>query len=45
MVLVIDNTSFYYSNEIYKLYIVKGVKLIYLPPYLLDFNPIKEFFS
>lgn len=22
-----------------------GVKLIYLPPYSLDFNPIEEFFS
>ncbi len=45
LVLVMDNASFYYLDEIYALCKAKGVKLIYLPPYLPDFNPIEEFFS
>lgn len=42
---MIDNASFYHSNHIEKMCSDAGVKLIYLPPYSLDFNPIEEFFS
>jgi transposase len=43
-VLVMDNASFYYTKRIEQLYHEAGVKLIYLPPYSLDLNPIEEFF-
>lgn len=43
--LVIDNTSFHYSERVKQLCSDMGVKLLYLPPYLPDFNPIKEFFT
>jgi transposase len=44
-VLVIDNTSFHRSDRIEEMCSNAGVKLVYLPPYLPDLNPIKEFFS
>lgn len=44
-VLVIDNASFYYSKELRKIYREKGIKLVFLPPYLPDYNLIEEFFS
>ena len=43
--LVIDNVSFYYSDRIKTLYTNAGVKLLYLPLYSPDFNPIEEFFT
>jgi len=43
LVVIIDNTSFYYSPYIATLFKRAGVKLIYLPAYLPDLNPIKEF--
>ena len=40
-----DNALFHYSERIEQLCDRVGVKLIYLPPYSLDLNPIKEFFA
>jgi transposase len=44
-VLVMDNASFHRSDQIKQLCYDAGVKLIYLPPYSPDFNPIEEFFA
>ncbi len=44
-VLIMDNASFYYSTRIEQLCSEAGVKLLYLPPYSPDLNPIKEFFA
>ncbi|KMQ43220.1 hypothetical protein HL42_6125 [Trichophyton rubrum] len=44
-VLIMDNASFHHSEQIEKLCADKGVKLIYLPPYSPDLNPIEEFFA
>lgn len=43
-VLTIDNASFYYSDRVRQLCSDIGIKLLYLPPYSPDFNPIEEFF-
>ena len=40
-----DNASFHHSERIKELCANAGVKLVYLPPYSPDFNPIEEFFS
>jgi transposase len=45
LVVIIDNISFHYLPYIAALFKRAGVKLIYLPAYLLDLNLIKEFFS
>lgn len=44
-VLVMDNASFHHSDRIKTLCADAGVKLLYLPPYSPDFNPIEEFFA
>jgi transposase len=44
-VLVMDNASFHHSERIREMCEEAGVKLVYLPPYSPDFNPIEEFFS
>ena len=44
-VLIIDNASFHRSDRIHRLYTTARVKLLYLPPYSPDLNPIKEFFT
>lgn len=44
-VLVMDNASFHHSDRIKTLCAEAGVKLLYLPPYSPDFNPIEEFFA
>lgn len=44
-VLVMDNASFHRSERIEQLCLDKGVKLVYLPPYSPDLNPIEEFFA
>jgi transposase len=44
-VLVMDNASFHRSERILQMCADAGVKLIYLPPYLPDLNPIEEFFA
>lgn len=40
-VLIIDNCSTYYLEHIKSLYQRAGVTLVYLPPYLPDYNPIE----
>jgi transposase len=44
-VLVMDNASFHHSERIKEICTNAGVKLVYLPPYSPDLNPIEEFFS
>jgi transposase len=44
-VLVMDNVSFHHSERVKQLCSDAGVKLLYLPPYSPDFNPIEEFFA
>ena len=44
-VIVMDNASFRHLERIREMYEKAGVKLVYLPPYSPDFNPIEEFFS
>ena len=44
-VLIIDNASFHHSDIIERLCAEAGVKLLYLPPYSPDLNPIEEFFA
>lgn len=40
-----DNASFYYSENLAQICADAGVKLVYLPPYSPDLNPIDEFFA
>ncbi|KAJ5491662.1 hypothetical protein N7539_003229 [Penicillium diatomitis] len=40
-----DNASFHHTERIGQLCAAAGVKLVYLPPYLPDLNPIEEFFA
>jgi DDE superfamily endonuclease len=42
-VIVMDNASFHHSERIRQMCEEAGIKLIYLPPYSPDFNPIEEF--
>lgn len=44
-VLVMDNASFHHTERIEQLCYEAKVKLVYLPPYLPDLNPIEEFFA
>lgn len=44
-VLIMDNASFHRSERIEQMCLGKGVKLVYLPPYSPDLNPIEEFFA
>jgi transposase len=44
-VLVMDNASFHHSERVEQLCADAGVKLVYLPPYSPDLNPIEEFFA
>jgi transposase len=44
-VLIIDNASFHYIERIEQMCYEAGVKLVYLPPYSPDLNPIEEFFA
>ena len=44
-VLVMDNASFYHTERIEQMCHDAGVKLVYLPPYSPDLNPIEEFFA
>ena len=44
-VIVMDNASFHHSDRIKDMCANAGVKLVYLPPYSPDLNPIEEFFS
>ena len=40
-----DNASFYHSERMQALFDAFGVKLVYLPGYSLDLNPIERFFG
>jgi transposase len=44
-VLVMDNASIYHTERITQMCYDAGVKLVYLPPYSPDLNPIEEFFA
>jgi transposase len=44
-VLIMDNASFHRSDRIKEMCSAAGVKLLYLPPYSPDLNPIEEFFA
>ncbi|OGE55430.1 hypothetical protein PENARI_c004G00238 [Penicillium arizonense] len=44
-VIVMDNASFHHSERIEQMCSDAGVKLVYLPPYSPDLNPIEEFFA
>lgn len=43
-VLVMDSASFHRSEGLEQMCADAGVKLVYLPPYSLDLNPIEELF-
>lgn len=43
--LVIDNASFHRTKRIKQMCHKASVKLMYLPPYSSDLNPIEEFFA
>ena len=42
MVLIIDNASFHKSKKVVDLIEAVGCKIIFLPPYSPDFNPIEH---
>lgn len=44
-VLVMDNASFCHSERMTQMCVDAGLKLVYLPPYSPDLNPIEEFFA
>jgi transposase len=44
-VIVMDNASFHRIERVEQLCRKAGVKLMYLPPYSPDLNPIEEFFA
>jgi transposase len=44
-VLVMDNASFHHTKQIKEICHNAGVKLVYLPPYSPNLNPIEEFFA
>jgi transposase len=44
-VLVMDNASFHHTERLEQMCYDAGVKLVYLPPYSPDLNPIEEFFA
>jgi hypothetical protein len=42
-VIVMDNASFHHTDRLDQMCRDAGVKLVYLPPYSPDLNPIEEF--
>jgi transposase len=44
-VLVMDNATIHHTERIEQMCRDAGVKLVYLPPYSPDLNPIEEFFA
>ena len=40
-----DNASFHHTEQVAHVCSEAGVKLLYLPSYLPDLNPIEEFFA
>jgi len=45
MVVVIDNASFHKSKKTIELIEAAGCRIIFLPPYSPDFNPIEHFWA
>ena len=45
MVLIIDNASFHKSKKITDLILAAGCRILYLPPYSPEFNPIEHYWS
>lgn len=45
MVIIIDNASFHKSHKIYELIKSVGCRVLFLPPYSPDLNPIEHFWS
>lgn len=45
MVLIIDNASFHKSKKITALVVAAGCRILYLPPYSPEFNPIEHFWT
>ena len=43
--LIMDNASFHHSEQIECMCREAGIKLVYLPPYSPDLNPVEEFFA
>ena len=43
-ILIIDNASIHKSFKVQEILIVYSVMIIYLPPYLPDFNPVKYYY-
>ena len=44
-VVVMDNASIHHVNEVLEMIQGVGAMVIFLPPYLSDYNPIEEAFS
>lgn len=44
-VLIMDNASFHRGERVQQMCDAAGVKLLYLPPYSPDLNPIEEWFA
>ena len=44
-VVILDNASFHKDDELYNIIEECGCKLIYLPPYSPDLNPIEKFWA
>ena len=44
-VLILDNASFHKSSESKRLIEAAGCKLLFLPPYSPDLNPIEKFWA
>lgn len=45
MVLIIDNASFHKSKKITDLVVAAGCRILYLPPYSPEFNPIEHYWT
>jgi transposase len=43
IIIVTDNATIHHTERIKQMCRDAGVKLVYLPPYLPDLNPIEEF--
>ncbi|QLI72687.1 uncharacterized protein G6M90_00g090430 [Metarhizium brunneum] len=44
-VVVMDNASFHHSKRIRRMCAAAGVRILFLPPYSPDLNPIEEYFA
>ena len=45
LVIILDNAKIHYLAELRTIYKQAGVTLVYLPPYLPDYNPIETSFT